>query len=590
MRTFRDFQSVRVDGYRLRRWHRRRGSLYIAVLTTCMVTSVLAVSAFKLTAHRRVASIRSAECWSNRWLAESGLAAARAKLDAAPNWRGQAINGVWAFSVDFPDGRCEVTVLDPADQNVADDAADPYEIRVIGRGHEGSSTVSASFVDQPESFDVLDYGIYAGGSIALSGFQALRGTPIGCNGAMSVSSSNLYCDLRAGGAMSGGAFHADVQQNQGALTLPNITNLYESLVQRSTVIPLASLGNAGDGNYFPDPEFASSVLHWSNVNESGHTCMLELVKNPASTPPDYLSVSGRSASGAGPVFDLTDYLTPSETYQISFRVNSPSASQSLRIVTYLKTVGSSGTLQASAPFTVNSTWRTISATPNINWSGTLERALVRIESSSGTTPFLVDQAECRLQRTYRMTRVVLSDVTNSYGLPNPEGIYSIDCGGSPIVLDQIRLRGTLLLRNAGTGSKICRGPSCMEPSVSGLPTLMVCNSTGSNSFGIDLRTAGMVESVFGRSLNPPGMPAADGTTDLDLLDRHPAGLRGSFLIQGNLLLRTDTHLEGTLLATGSVNASGRIETLPEPRGSARLANWKWQRFDTELVRGLHVIE
>ena len=130
----------------------------------------------------------------------------------------------------------------------------------------------------------------------------------------------------------------------------------------------------------------------------------------------------------------------------------------------------------------------------------------------------------------------------------------------------------------------------MEPGVSGLPTLIVCNNTNSNTFGVDLRTAGMVESVFGLSLNPPGMPAMDGTTDLDLLDRHPAGLRGSFLIQGNLLLRSETQLEGTLLATGTVNASGRIETLPEPRGSVRVSSWKWQRFDTELIRGLYIVD
>lgn len=590
MKTSRHFPSARVDGRRRLHRSRRRGSLYIAVLTTCVVTSLLAVSAFTLTAHRRVASIRSAESWSTRWLAESGLAAARARLDATPNWREQASNGVWAFSIDFPDGKCEVTVLDPADQNVADDPAEPYEVRVVGRGHEGSTTVSASFVDHPKSLDVLDYGIYAGGSMAFNGFQALRGTPIGCNGAMSASNSNLYCDLRAGGAIAGGAFHAGVLQNQGALTLPNITSLYGSLAQRATVIPLASLGNASDGNYFPDPEFASNVLHWSNVNEWGNTCTLSLMKNPSSTPTDYLSVSSRSASAAGPVFDLTDYLTPAENYRFSFRVSSPTASQGLRIVIYLKTVGTSGAWQTISPVTVDSTWRTISATAIISWSGTLERALVRIESHSGTTPFLVDQAECRLQRTYRMTRVVLSDVVNSYGTPNPEGIYSIDCAGNPIVIDQIRLRGTLLLKNAASGSKICRGPSRMEPGVSGLPTLIVCNSTSNNTFGVDLRTAGMVESVFGTSLNPPGMPAMDGTSDLDLLDRHPAGLRGSFLIQGNLLLRSETQLEGTLLATGTVNASGRIETLPEPRGSVRVPNWKWQRFDTELIRGLYIVD
>ena len=59
-------------------------------------------------------------------------------------------------------------------------------------------------------------------------------------------------------------------------------------------------------------------------------------------------------------------------------------------------------------------------------------------------------------------------------------IYVIDCGGQSIMVQNMRLAGTLVLLNTGSNSAI-QGSVNMAPSVANYPTLLVSGSLGGST-------------------------------------------------------------------------------------------------------------
>lgn len=153
----------------------------------------------------------------------------------------------------------------------------------------------------------------------------------------------------------------------------------------------------------------------------------------------------------------------------------------------------------------------------------------------------------------RIHRTLLSGATNPFGAVNPRGIYSIDCGGNSLEIQDSRITGTLIVTNT-SGVSITNSVYWSEWE-EGLPILLVSGNLAITTAALDL-----IESSF-RNFNPTGNPYK-GVTDSDTLDRYPSILEGLIHATGSVTLGQRVRVVGALVAGGGISVnSGAIVAL-----------------------------
>ncbi|HRJ49646.1 MAG TPA: hypothetical protein PKU91_03880, partial [Phycisphaerales bacterium] len=153
----------------------------------------------------------------------------------------------------------------------------------------------------------------------------------------------------------------------------------------------------------------------------------------------------------------------------------------------------------------------------------------------------------------RIRRTLLSGATNPFGTVNPRGIYSIDCGGNSLEIQDSRITATLVVTNT-SGVSITNSVYWSQWE-EGLPILLVSGNLAITTIALDL-----IESSF-RNFNPAGNPYK-GATDSDTLDRYPSILEGLIHATGSVTLGQRVSVVGALVAGGGISVnSGAVVAL-----------------------------
>lgn len=190
--------------------------------------------------------------------------------------------------------------------------------------------------------------------------------------------------------------------------------------------------------------------------------------------------------------------------------------------------------------------------------------------------------------TRRLEQIVLSPASNPYGLLDPEGLYFIDCDGLDLLIRNLRVHGTLIIKGAGANSRVA-GSVFWTPAVSNFPVLLV---KGRKPFGLALSATDLSEAAVGTNLNPAGSPYL-GEEDADLSDTYPSVIRGLIYTDHDLVLQpSHNRIEGVILSGAKVRSdpSAVLDLTYDPAfaedpppgffvpdGNIRLAASSWAR-------------
>ncbi len=136
---------------------------------------------------------------------------------------------------------------------------------------------------------------------------------------------------------------------------------------------------------------------------------------------------------------------------------------------------------------------------------------------------------------------------------NAEGIYAIDCGGNDLIIQNCRIVGTLVLRNAGGGTTIQGSVNWSEGTV-GYPILLV---DGSASLAFTKDTNLNENDAANPNFNPAGTPYS-GSTDNDKTDSYPSEMNGLVYITGSLNTSNSPKVTGCVVVGGLVTTSGTL--------------------------------
>ncbi|MBL0869972.1 MAG: hypothetical protein IBJ18_05275 [Phycisphaerales bacterium] len=162
--------------------------------------------------------------------------------------------------------------------------------------------------------------------------------------------------------------------------------------------------------------------------------------------------------------------------------------------------------------------------------------------------------------TRSLTRTLLSPTANPFGDPDPLGRYVIDCANSTINISDLRVVGTLILLNPGSGSSIS-GSVNFAPANPGQPVLLV-----DKDFTVNLSSSTLSENPLlatKYNYNPVGTPYPypTGTTDADQADTYPSQINGLIFIRGDLTIQGTSRL-GQVIVSGRTSISGTLTLTP----------------------------
>ncbi len=150
----------------------------------------------------------------------------------------------------------------------------------------------------------------------------------------------------------------------------------------------------------------------------------------------------------------------------------------------------------------------------------------------------------------QLRRALLSPGANPYGAVSPQGIYVINCGGQTIELRDVRIVGTLIILNPGSGSMI-RGGISLEP-VNGQPALIV---QGSIEFALESSTLSELSTLT--NFNPPSTPY-NGSSNLLVLDSFPSQFGGLIYVSGDATISAAAAFNGVLVVGGKITISAAV--------------------------------
>lgn len=157
--------------------------------------------------------------------------------------------------------------------------------------------------------------------------------------------------------------------------------------------------------------------------------------------------------------------------------------------------------------------------------------------------------------SYYLHNILLSPASNPFGDTNEHGIYIIDCNGDStrLVVQNIRVVGTLVLLNTSTSRVIIGGSTLIQPAFEWMPSLMV--QGGATFAGT---ATGPNEAIIGENLNPPATPY-NFDYDSDTSDAYPAGIEGVSYIAGNASFSLPRQvIRGTMIITGNARVSNSV--------------------------------
>jgi hypothetical protein len=274
---------------------------------------------------------------------------------------------------------------------------------------------------------------------------------------------------------------------------------------------------------------------------------------------------------------LATFLKPATAYNVNLEIDpnfgalSGGQSTAFRIRLMVEYPDGSTELSANsivqtlAGSVLGTSWTPVSGTlltPTWSQPPTAVYLVINSNTSAGThQDFYVDNLSFYEGGARFIYQKVLGPGLNPFGATtNSSGIYWIDCQGAKLVIERSRIVGTLLVLNPGADSRVAYGPYHWTPAVPGYPALLVNGSfTIQGTLATDPRLREVENFV---NYNPAGAPHRDFGTDNWLdgvvaseVNNYESQIHGLIGISGNMTYQFSPPIRGRAIVGGSVSGT-----------------------------------
>jgi hypothetical protein len=542
----------------------RQGGLYIATLLSSLLVACLALAALQsVRVQRRMVDDQS-EISNARYAAITGMESCTNYVRSnTSSWRllASLFNNV---TTNITGGTFKSNFDDPYDNNLADNSYDPLQLTIEGKSDTATQKATMLLYPEQRPYEACRNAIHAAGAIAFNAGTTTTNQWITSNTNMVRNAGSINSDCAAAGAFNTTAGFNGIQTTNGTWprempvtasgsSSSRISAYYDS---NSVAIDIEDIPDSAT-ELLTNPSFENATLSpWTTYG----VCTAALSTAQFHDGAKSASVTTRivAASGIQQSIPTSNFQT-GQTYKVSAWIRPTSASNmSIRLVV----VSSTGTqnFTTSAVAINSNTWGQVTGDLAISWTGSLTSVTMRIISSN-TASYFVDETSVKdnsATQNHVIEEVLLSAASNPYGsgTTDAEGIYEIDVEGGNLVIQDCRIRGTLLIKNAAT-LRIASSVN-WEPAVYNYPILL---STG--TIILANSNTNLVESAIGTNLNPASTPY-NGTSNTTTTDTYPSTLNGLIYAAGDIQITGNVTVNGQITTHGSINMSGPSLTVNFP--------------------------
>jgi hypothetical protein len=216
-----------------------RGTAYLLVLVTVMVTVAIGASSVMVHGSRRARLARAADMERARAVAQAGLELATAYVQSDIAWRANRGLGTWMSEEPVLDGFVTVVASDD-DGDAKDDPTDRLTLESEGVVGAARQIVSITLEPVPIAMDCLDYASSSGDQAAFQGMLNAN-APVAANSSMGALLATVRPDVYAGGSISGLSYTGTKYANSGTREHPAATTALDWYIANGTAIAFGSL-------------------------------------------------------------------------------------------------------------------------------------------------------------------------------------------------------------------------------------------------------------------------------------------------------------------------------------------------------------
>jgi len=545
---------------------RRRGSIYVLVLGTTMIVAVLGLAALTRVRIQRLQTDSGNDMRNAQAYAKVALDMAWHRVQNDSSWRTKMANGTWSTDQVIGDGYYSFTATDPIDGNLTNSAVHPVVIVGVGKSGNSIQKLQMELRALRPGIRCLEPMIHADNNLKFDGGTVTSNRMVSANSDAEVkNNAQAYTDAEAAGSIktgSGGVWYGTTTTT-GAWprSLPNTASLYSYYTANGTTINYNDLPT-WDENLIDNPgaeDSSISISPWYAVS-----CVASSTDWQKKSGARSFGMAFRDSTGDYLAQDVTSKLESGVAYYTEAQVRTLTNNDVFYTVK-LKVVSSgSGTqiFDLTSTDKTNDSWKKISGTQTITWTGTLTQAELYVHSSSSTQWYYVDDVVMQIDAAPSDVKVihrkVLSPASNPFGsgVKNAQGIYVLDCGGNKISIRNSRIIGTLILLNQHeNGSEIAGSlnwaPAVIsaDPMTTNLPVLL-----SNKRLNLFFTNTALDEGLRNANFNPTGTPYND-SQDSDKSDSYPSLLNGVIYTEKDVEIQNSPTITGVLVGDNDITAT-----------------------------------
>jgi hypothetical protein len=223
------------------RGQRRRGSIYVALLGTALIVAVIGLSALSAVRVRRAGAQGTNDLAVARFCAQSAIEMGFHWIESDPAWRDNRPNGVWAADRPIGDGTFTLEGTDPDGLPLNNSEYDPLVL--TGTGVKGGARykLQVRLLPQGGALTCLEVSLHANNDLIFETATVNGNQIISANNTVTATGSNIYVDVEAVNAISGGSYWGTQTPGITPRTMPDPATVFDDYIANGTPINYSDL-------------------------------------------------------------------------------------------------------------------------------------------------------------------------------------------------------------------------------------------------------------------------------------------------------------------------------------------------------------
>lgn len=536
----------------------RNGTIHVFVLISSLIVAAIGLASLQLSRLQSRTGAQKGDFLESRLCARAAIEIGILKIRNDPYWRTNLGNGNWLTNQVIPNGTFTLSAADPIDNDIT--KGDNHPVILTGLGVKGDSRFQTSVRLEvgARTGSCLEVSMTSGNDTTITSATLASDQRIAVNRNVSASSATVSADVEYSNSRSGSTYTKS-SASVSTHNLPDSSSVFSYYQTNGVTISYSSLPQLQLLNMVDNSSFETDTSLWYTTGSG--TCVLQRSTAQANQGSASLKVTSRSSNTVVAATNLSalnvSRINSGDTLSLSMPLFPTASGKYQAVITLISTGSGMQTYNlnnVNIPGSQINRWTDIGGSFSVSFTGTPTSATVSL-STPNANDFYLDGLSLTdtsyPSSTYYLDRVVLSPASNPFGATDNEGIYVIDCGSQPVIIQNCRIAGTLVLINTGSGSKV-QGSVVWEPAVYNYPALM-CD----NTLQIASNSTTASESVLGFNMNPSGTPYPyiGGASNDTLTDAYSSLIRGLVYSAYDLQFSSSPSITGVVIANRNITVN-----------------------------------